>query len=181
MLASACDPVVLVVPSPHLDRVTGELDGGERIQVVAGGPTRQESVGKGLAAVEREQVVVHDAARPLATREMVAAVLNGLQGNDAAVTGIPVGDTVKRIDEGRVIETVAREKLWISQTPQAFTTGMLKEAHEWARGAGYVSSDDAELIEKRGGTVAVVQGSTSNLKITWPSDLAVAEAVSLAG
>jgi 2-C-methyl-D-erythritol 4-phosphate cytidylyltransferase len=157
---AASDDVVLVTP-------TGE--GG-----VKGGATRSESVRAGLAAVsgDVEIVVVHDAVRPLASTELFSAVIAAVRaGADGAIPGVPVVDTLKRTDGDRVLETVDRSQLVAVQTPQAFRAEVLRKAHAEAADA----TDDAALVEAVGGTVVVVPGEQSNIKITTPEDLRVAE------
>ena len=163
--------VVLVVP----DGASDDRHGADA--VVSGGATRADSVRCGLAAVPAgaDVVVVHDAARPLASADLfgavVAAVTEG--GADGAVPGVPVRDTIKIVDEsGRVTNTLDRATLVAVQTPQAFRAGVLRRAHrEGPTGA----TDDAMLVEAVGGTVRVVPGEPGNLKITDPGDLPVAE------
>jgi 2-C-methyl-D-erythritol 4-phosphate cytidylyltransferase len=143
---------------------------------VEGGATRSASVRAGLGGVPDDAgvIVVHDAARPLATAglfaEVVAAVLGGA---DAAVPGIALSDTVKRVDGSRVVETLDRAHLVAVQTPQAFRAGALRAAHADEREA----TDDAALVEAAGGMVVVVAGDPGNLKLTRPEDLAVARAL----
>jgi 2-C-methyl-D-erythritol 4-phosphate cytidylyltransferase len=141
--------------------------------VVAGGATRSASVRCGLDAVpdDCDIVVVHDGARPVAGRSLFEAVVAAVAGGaDAAVPGVPVADTIKRVDDGRVVETVARDDLVAVQTPQAFRLGALRAAHA----AGGEASDDAALVEAAGGRVVVVPGDPDNLKITTKADLALA-------
>jgi 2-C-methyl-D-erythritol 4-phosphate cytidylyltransferase len=140
---------------------------------VPGGPSRSESVRAGLAAVppEAEIIVVHDAARPLAPAALFQAVVDAVRaGADAAVPALPVVDTLKQVDGGRVVATVDRDGLVAVQTPQAFRAAALRAAHA----AGGVASDDAALVEAAGGSVVVVPGDPSNLKLTTPEDLAQA-------
>ncbi len=170
--AAACDGVVPVVPA---DRLDGEPAPG----AVSGGATRSESVRAGLAAVPHDAaiVVVHDAARPLAGADLFRRTVAAVRaGADAAVPGIPVTDTVKRVDDGRVTETVDRTSLVAVQTPQAFRADVLRRAHAGAPEA----TDDAGLVEALGGLVVVVKGDPRNLKLTSPDDLIVARAL-LAG
>jgi len=130
----------------------------------------------GLAAVpgEPDAILVHDAVRPLATPELAARVLAAVAGGaDGAVPSVPVVDTLKRVDGSRVTATVDRSELVAVQTPQAFRTEVLRRAHA----AGGDATDDAGLVEAAGGTVVVVEGERDNLKVTWPEDLAVAEAL----
>ncbi|MEA2972861.1 MAG: 2-C-methyl-D-erythritol 4-phosphate cytidylyltransferase [Actinomycetota bacterium] len=161
----ACDGVVVVVPA---DRVT---DG-----TVAGGPTRSASVRAGLAAVpaDAEIVVVHDAARPLAGADLFERTVAAVRGGaDAAIPGVPVTDTVKQVEDGRVVATVDRSRLVAVQTPQAFRAAVLRRAHAGDPDA----TDDASLVEALGGRVVVVDGDPRNLKLTSPDDLLVARAL----
>jgi 2-C-methyl-D-erythritol 4-phosphate cytidylyltransferase len=168
--SSACEGVVLVLPPPCV------WDGDPVSAVVGGGQTRSESVRAGLAAIPRSAtiVVVHDAARPFAPPSLFRAVIDAVRaGADAAVPGVPITDTVKRVDGDRVIDTVRRDELVVVQTPQAFRADALREAHASAADA----TDDAALVEAAGGRAVVVPGDPRNLKITRPEDLVVAEAI----
>ncbi len=164
--------VVLVVPRD------ADPDPHGADAVVPGGATRADSVRCGLAVVpaEADVVVVHDAARPLASAALfdavIAAVTDG--GADGAVPGVPPSDTIKAVDEsGRVTSTLDRAALVAVQTPQAFRAAVLRRAHAGAAPAGV--TDDAMLVEALGGTVLVVPGDPGNLKITDPDDLEAAE------
>ncbi|MCU1367044.1 MAG: ispD [Ilumatobacteraceae bacterium] len=163
---SASDGVVLVVPA---DDVVAE--GG-----VAGGATRSASVRNGLAAVPTDATIicVHDAARPFATAELYAAVIAAVEaGADCAIPGIVVTDTIKIVDgDGVVQATPERAALRAVQTPQAFRAEVLRSAHADAA----EGTDDAALVEAAGGRVVVIAGSDDNRKITYPADLAWAEA-----
>ena len=163
--------VVAVVPESFLGRpAIGK--GADR--VIAGGSTRASSVRRGLAAVPEnaDVVVVHDAARPLASRELFRAVVDAVvAGADGAIPGLGVADTVKRVRGGRVVETLDRNELVVVQTPQAFRAEALRRAHAGAPEA----TDDASLVEALGLNVVVVPGEYHNLKLTSPEDLATAE------
>jgi 2-C-methyl-D-erythritol 4-phosphate cytidylyltransferase len=166
-LARACDGVVLVLP-PGV-----EWDGDPVAAVVAGGDTRSHSVRAGLRAVppDADVVVVHDAARPLATRALIDAVVDAVHhGADAAIPGLPLTDTVKRVDGAHVAETLDRAHLVTVQTPQAFHADALRRAHS----AGGDATDDAAFVEASGGKVVVVPGEPRNIKITDPVDLLIA-------
>jgi 2-C-methyl-D-erythritol 4-phosphate cytidylyltransferase len=168
--ASACDEVVVVVPDGFA------WDGAPVSAAVVGGASRSSSVRAGLAAVAASAtiVVVHDAARPLASSALFDAVISAVvSGADAAVPALPVPDTVKRVDGDRVVETVARDALVAVQTPQAFRADALRAAH--ASGAN--ATDDAALIEAAGGRVVIVPGEPANLKVTTPADLVAAAAL----
>ena len=141
--------------------------------VVAGGPTRSASVRAALAAIPEsaDVVVVHDGARPLASPALFEAVVAAVRaGADAAVPGIPVADTVKRVVDGVVLTTLDRTDLVTVQTPQAFSAPALRRAHDDTASA----TDDAALVEAVGGRVVVVPGEADNAKLTTPADLSAA-------
>ena len=173
---AGCDPIVVVVPSEHLGAIAGEL-GEADVILTAGGESRQASVASGLDEVASSAVVIHDGARPLLTPADVERVLEPLDRHDGAITGMPMDETLKRAEEGRVIETVDRAGLWRVQTPQAFRTSVLRSAHESALRDGFEGTDDAALVERAGGSVVLVTGSRLNLKVTYPEDFALAEAL----
>lgn len=168
--AEVSDGVVLVVGPEHGRDESPSVD-----EVVVGGETRAESVRAGLAVVPEaaEVIVVHDSARPLASPDLFRTVIRALAaGVDGAVPGVAVADTLKRVEDGAVVSTLDREGLVAVQTPQAFAAAALRRAHA----SNGEATDDATLVEKMGGRVAVVEGEPRNLKITQPSDLVVAEA-----
>jgi 2-C-methyl-D-erythritol 4-phosphate cytidylyltransferase len=162
---SVADGVVLVVPVDHAGDEAPVADA-----VVAGGATRSASVRAGLAVVpvDAEVVVVHDAARPFARPALFEAVVAAVRdGADGAVPGVALADTVKRVVDGRVVETLDRDGLVAVQTPQAFAASALRAAHA----AGGEATDDAALVEAAGGRVVVVDGEAANTKITRRADL----------
>jgi 2-C-methyl-D-erythritol 4-phosphate cytidylyltransferase len=162
---SVAEGVVLVVPPARANQPELAAD-----RVVAGGPTRSASVRAGLAEVPATAriVVVHDAARPLASPALFRAVVDAVAaGADGAVPGVVVSDTVKEVRDGRVVATLDRTGLVAVQTPQAFAADSLRRAH----GRGADATDDAALVEALGGRVLVVPGEPANLKLTEPSDL----------
>lgn len=153
--------------------VVGDLAGA-----VSGGDRRRDSVAAGLAAIDDDAgfVLIHDAARPLVTAKLVRSVIERLLVGDVAgvVPVVPVRDTLKRVAGDYVIETVDRSDLVAVQTPQGFDLAALRSAHAVADGD---ATDDASMVESTGGTIAVVDGDPANLKVTYPEDLAVAEAL----
>lgn len=144
---------------------------------VAGGAERQDSVRAGLAVLpdDCELVAVHDAARPLVRGEDAARVIEVAAREGAAILAAPVQDTVKRVVAGRIAETPPRAECWAAQTPQVFRVDWLREAHAKALAEGIRGTDDAELVERLGIDVHVVEGASDNLKLTHPRDLALAE------
>ncbi|MDQ3957757.1 MAG: 2-C-methyl-D-erythritol 4-phosphate cytidylyltransferase, partial [Actinomycetota bacterium] len=117
------------------------------------------------------------AARPFATPAMVHDVLDALEEAHAAAVAVPVSDTLKEARDGKVIRTVERSSLWVVQTPQAFRTDALKTVHDKARVDGFVATDDAQLVERYGGVVRIVEGARDNIKLTYAEDWRVAEAM----
>jgi 2-C-methyl-D-erythritol 4-phosphate cytidylyltransferase len=152
---------------------------GGLVRAVSGGAVRSESVRLALAAAgPGDPVLVHDAARPLLTGELVAATIAALEQDltvDAAIAAVPVTDTVKRVEGGVVSETLDRRALWAVQTPQVFRREALERALDVSREVLAQATDDAWLVERAGGRVAVVRGSEENLKVTGALDLRVAE------
>jgi 2-C-methyl-D-erythritol 4-phosphate cytidylyltransferase len=152
------------------------------VSAVEGGSVRSESVRLALAAAgggrARDLVLVHDAARPLLTTELAQATIHALEADetiDGAIAAVPMTDTVKRVRDGVVSETLERSELWAVQTPQVFRRAALERALDVPREVLAQATDDAWLIERAGGRVGVVQSSSENLKVTTPLDLAVAE------
>ncbi len=145
---------------------------------VDGGRTRAESVARALAHVETDLVVIHDAARPLVTPELIDAVLDRLASTpdaDGVVAACPVTDTIKRVEGRTVLATEDRSTLWAAQTPQAFRTAALREAIETAGAEAATATDEAALIELAGGVVAVEPAPAANFKVTTAGDLRLAE------
>lgn len=183
--ASPCvDAIILAVPEADREFCLREIVapyGFKKVtKVVAGGAQRQDSVRHGLAAVdeEAEVVLVHDAVRPFVTLDMVQRVVEAAAKHGAAVVAIPMRDTVKQVGaDGLIEKTVERGQLWLAQTPQAFRLARFQEAHRKADIDGFHGTDDVQLVERLGYSVAVVEGSGENIKITRPEDLAIGEAI----
>lgn len=149
------------------------------VQLVDGGEERCDSVANALAALKEDvdHVAVHDAVRPCVTKKLIDAVFAAATQHGAAVPVIPVSDTVKRVGDGGVVaETVSREGLVLSQTPQAFRRDVIVRAYE-ERPEGFVPTDDASLVERLGVPVYTVEGSSLNIKITRREDLDLARAI----
>ena len=176
----AVDRIVLVVPAEWEEPATllaDELAAGKVVAAVPGGETRALSVAAGLDVVadDAEAILVHDAARPFATAELIDRLLEALATHAGAVPAVAVTDTVKRVEGGRVAETLDRSELRAVQTPQAFRAEALRRAYAAPAGALRDATDCASLVEAAGLEVAVVPGEGGNMKITSPEDLARAE------
>ena len=175
----AVQRLVVVAPRDRVQATREELDRydlGAPVGVVAGGATRQASVGQGLAAVpdRTDVVLVHDAVRPFVAHAHVEAVLHAAEAEGAAALAVPVADTLRRGEESRFGETVDRTGLWRMQTPQAARLDLLREAH--VRFRDVPGTDEVELLQRAGVSVAIVEGDPANLKLTRPADWAFAEA-----
>jgi 2-C-methyl-D-erythritol 4-phosphate cytidylyltransferase len=170
VLRSVCDRVVIAAPPPY----------DQQRDFVRGGESRSASVKNALiAAPEATVAVVHDAARPLVTVDLVERCLAALEpGIDGAIAAVPMTDTVKEAaDDRRVVRTLDRSSLWSIQTPQVFRADALRNALERDAAALAAATDDASLVEEMGGTVTVVESFPENLKITRKADLQIVEAL----
>ncbi len=176
----------LMLTVSEIDRIVVALPPGVLAPVgtsgVEGGAVRSESVARALQASgpgdPDDMVVVHDAARPLASAELVRVALDTLACTDdldAAIAAAPVIDTIKRVNDDVVVETLDRSALWAVQTPQVFRRGALQRALDVPGEILAQATDDAWLVERLGGRVAIVPSGSENLKITTPLDLALAE------
>jgi 2-C-methyl-D-erythritol 4-phosphate cytidylyltransferase len=183
----ACEAVGGVVVSVPVGYEHG-LDGRERVVTVDGGRTRAGSVANALAQVTTEYVAIHDAARPLLTAALLDDLLSALAADpeaDAIIAAAPVTDTVKRVSgrfwpsesqkSPRVEETLDRSELWGAQTPQVFRTDALRAALEVDPAVRDAATDEAMLVEAAGGKVLVHDPGVTNVKVTTPTDLRVAE------
>ena len=176
LLSAGAGEVVVVVARDRLAHAAEALAGLAGWTAVAGGKTRAASVQAGLAALTcgaDEPVLIHDAARPFVTRAHVDRLLAALAQADGAVPALPVADTLKRGD-GVIDGTVSRDGLWQAQTPQAFRLGRLTAAYQ-AWPTGEEPTDDAGVVERAGGRVAMVAGDPMLMKLTYPEDFQMAE------
>jgi 2-C-methyl-D-erythritol 4-phosphate cytidylyltransferase len=176
--------IFLVAPEDDFDfcrkTILAPLKSAPSIQLVTGGARRQESVYNGLLQVEPDCdiVVIHDGVRPLVRSDQLGACIDGARKYGACILGIPAYDTLKQVDQSdNIVKTVAREAIWLAQTPQAFRYDLIRKAHDRARFEGYLGTDDASLIERAGGAVKILQGSRNNIKITNTEDIRIAQAI----
>ena len=178
LLSAGAEEVVVVVAADGVERAAGALAGLSGWRAVVGGAERADSVRAGLAALSGaadRSVLVHDAARPFLSAEVVRRLLDALPGADGAIAALPLSDTVKK-GADRIDSTVDRTGLWRAQTPQAFRADRLKAAYAaWL--AGSPPTDDAAVVEQDGGVVRLVEGDPRLMKLTYPEDFAMAEAL----
>jgi len=178
--AASIDEILIAVrpeDRESLESMVAEESFATRVRFADGGRSRQESVENALAlvAADVDLVAVHDAVRPLITVELIDQAVEQASRDGAVILGIPAVDTVKRVDQKVVHATLPREMIMLAQTPQVFKAELLRRAYEQARTDGFAGTDEASLIEHLGEDVHVMLGSTRNLKITRPQDLALAE------
>ncbi len=185
----AISHVVLVVAESDIDFCRDLLDSdasvkGRAYNLQTGGSTRQQSVRCGLAKLAQvtDMVMIHDGARPFVSPALVDRCIKAAMLHGAAVVGLPVRDTIKRVGaDGYVQGTPERAGLWEIQTPQIFRRDLIVAAHDWAARQGIEATDDAMLVESMGKPVFAVEGERNNFKITVPEDLQMAEAMIRAG
>lgn len=178
---------VVVAPRTDLERYedlvrTAPLDPLETV-VRPGGSRRQDSVRAGLDALDPdcEFVLVHDGARPFPAPDLIDRCARESCRNRSVTAAVPVRYTIKTVARGRVEQTLLRSELWEIQTPQAFPVGLLRDAYARAAAEGVTATDDAMLVERLGAPVRVVEGSATNLKVTYPEDLLFAEVLAARG
>ena len=178
LIQSGADEVIVVVAPDSLERAAGALEGLRGWRAVAGGAERADSVVAGLEALTGaadRPVLVHDAARPLLSADVIQRLLTALGDVDGAIVALPLSDTVKKGTE-LIDSTVDRTGLWRAQTPQAFRADRLRSAYA-AWPAGSPPTDEAGVIEQDGGRVRLIQGDPRLMKLTYPEDFAMAEAL----
>ncbi|QIR39631.1 2-C-methyl-D-erythritol 4-phosphate cytidylyltransferase [Tolypothrix sp. PCC 7910] len=161
-----------------LKAILADLKLNKPVELIPGGATRQESVYNGLQALPEaaEQVLIHDGARCLATPDLLNACAEAIRHCPGLIAAIPVKDTIKVVDENGIIQsTPDRSQLWAAQTPQGFDVNLLRQCHAEGVRQGWEVTDDAALFEKCGIEVQIVEGEETNLKVTTPQDLAIAE------
>jgi 2-C-methyl-D-erythritol 4-phosphate cytidylyltransferase len=174
--SSFFEVAVLVLPEGWKEKVETQvrsLSYRDRLILEIGGPRRQDSVYQGLNRLGKdiEMVLVHDAARPFTSSELISSVIEQTRQHEACVPVVPVRDTLKQVSDGRIVRTLDREGLSLVQTPQGFEIKLLKRAFQQAIQDGFYGTDEATLVERLGSTVHVVAGESSNLKVTCKEDL----------
>ena len=177
----ACREIILAINPQDEKEIKGLLNKYQITKVndlVAGGEERQHSIHNGLKTVQADGIIlVHDAARPFIRKDHIHRLTEKAEETSAAIIGVPAKDTMKKVANGVVMETVERSSLWVVQTPQAFRISLLKEAYQKAEGDQFVGTDDASLVERLDAEVSIVEGDYDNIKLTTPEDLYFAEAI----
>jgi 2-C-methyl-D-erythritol 4-phosphate cytidylyltransferase len=172
------DDIYLILPGEDLEKAKNEILERYRFskvsRVLAGGKYRQDSVKNGIDAVgaDHDIILIHDGVRPFVSQALVESAIREAAETGAVTSGVPVKDTVKTVDVfGHVGETLKRDQIWLTQTPQAFQSLLIKDAYKCAYKDNYYANDDAALVERIGVKVKMILGSYDNIKITTKMDI----------
>lgn len=169
--------IFMVVPEDFIESARSialELTpGGPPINIVAGGAERQDSVYNGIKCLPPEcgWVMIHDGVRPFASAELISSIHDGAKKTGASIAAVCATDTVKRVRDGAVRETLVRDEIWLVQTPQVFRKDIILAAYQEAIRLGWSGTDDASFVERIGVPVTIVPGEKTNIKVTTPDDL----------
>ena len=174
--------IIVVAPKNDVQQLSRELKSMisvKSVMVVAGGNTRQKSVFNGLKAASdsSELICVHDAVRPFVTKELIEKAVNACSEHDGVIVAQSSTDTIKKVMDDQIMETLPRETIWRAQTPQVFSKSALQEALKMAEDENIQGTDEASLLERIGYQVGFVEGSSLNIKITTEEDWVFAEAI----
>lgn len=175
--------IIVVAPAQSIsycwEKIVRPFDYKKVSQIIKGGQHRQDSVRKGLDAIEKscDLVMIHDGARPFVTVDIIERAIDATEIHRATVAAVPAQDTIKAVKEGVVSRTFSRDELWQVQTPQTFSYELISRAHREAMKDGYLGTDDASLVERLGHPIKVLMGSYRNLKVTTREDLHIAKAM----
>lgn len=178
---SLCQSIILVANRNEIQRIA-QLTNNYKIKkiekIVPGGIERQQSVYEGLKVIEEDPVVlIHDGARPFISTSTIHKLVSAVGERGSAIVATPVKDTIKQVENGQAIKTIARQHLWAAQTPQAFRHSEIMAGHRLAEGTGFEATDDASIMENAGKTVHIIEGDYLNIKITTQEDIVFAEAI----
>jgi len=175
--------IILVVPEENVveieKRISSESLKKKQVKIIAGGNYRQESVNKGLKAVSEQcdTICIHDGARPFVTPDLINSTIDACQKFDGAIAAVKATDTIKYSKDEFVEKTIDRDKIWLVQTPQTFRKNKLKHALNWAMKNQLKFTDESSILEKTGCSIAIVEGSRKNFKITEQEDWLYAETI----
>ena len=175
--------IVIVTENEIIENVNSIVSdvspGLQNISVVSGGSVRQNSVWNGLCAIPDnvDVIVIHDAVRPFITSKLITDCIDSAFEHGAVTIMRPLKDTVKVVSNGLIVNTPDRSSIWITQTPQAFRAGLIREAHTHARDEGFTGTDDCILVERLGHPVHLIEGEDLNIKITTKVDMEIARTI----
>lgn len=170
---SNIDEIIICANIAIIDDLKKILNDCKKVRIIEGGASRQESVFNGIKACECDYVLIHDAARPMITTDLINTAIDEVVFKNALTVATKTIDTIKEVVDGKIVKTIDRSKLYNTQTPQAFRYNLIKEAHEKLSGQNF--TDDAGMLEALGQTVYILNGSYKNIKITTQNDIDIAK------
>lgn len=170
---SNIDEIIICANIAIIDDLKKILNDCKKVRIIEGGASRQESVFNGIKACECDYVLIHDAARPMITTDLINTAIDEVVFKNALTVATKTIDTIKEVVDGKIVKTIDRSKLYNTQTPQAFRYDLIKDAHEKLSGQNF--TDDAGMLEALGQTVYILNGSYKNIKITTQNDIDIAK------
>lgn len=170
---SNVDEIIICANVSIIEELQEILKDCRKVKIIEGGETRQASVLNGLKASECDYVLIHDAARPMITTDLVNQTIEMVKDKNALTVATKTIDTIKEVEDGKITRTIDRAKLYNTQTPQAFKYELIKDAHTKLYGKNF--TDDAGMLEELGETVYILNGSYKNIKITTQNDIDIAK------
>lgn len=170
---SNIDEIIICANIAIIDDLKKILNDCKKVRIIEGGASRQESVFNGIKTCECDYVLIHDAARPMITTDLINTAIDEVVFKNALTVATKTIDTIKEVVDGKIVKTIDRSKLYNTQTPQAFRYDLIREAHEKLSGQNF--TDDAGMLEALGQTVYILNGSYKNIKITTQNDIDIAK------
>ena len=170
---SDVDEIIICANINIIEELKGIFKNSQKVKIIEGGATRQESVFNGLKASECDYVLIHDGARPMISTDLINSAIEEVKTKKALTVATKTIDTIKEVIDGKIVKTIDRAKLYNTQTPQAFEYNLIKDAHMKLYGKNY--TDDAGMLEELGQTVYILNGSYKNIKITTQNDIDIAK------
>lgn len=170
---SNIDEIIICANISIIEDLQRILSDCKKVRIIEGGASRQESVFNGIKACECDYVLIHDAARPMITTDLINTAIDEVVFKNALTVATKTIDTIKEVVDGKIVKTIDRSKLYNTQTPQAFKYNLIKDAHEKLSGQNF--TDDAGMLEALGETVYILNGSYKNIKITTQNDIDIAK------
>ena len=170
---SEVDEIIICSNINIIDELKEIFKNSQKVKIIEGGATRQESVFNGLKASECDYVLIHDGARPMISTDLINSAIEEVKTKKALTVATKTIDTIKEVIDGKIVKTIDRAKLYNTQTPQAFEYNLIKDAHMKLYGKNY--TDDAGMLEELGQTVYILNGSYKNIKITTQNDIYISK------
>ena len=170
---SDVDEIIICANINIIEELKEIFKNSQKVKIIEGGATRQESVFNGLKASECDYVLIHDGARPMISTDLINSAIEEVKTKKALTVATKTIDTIKEVIDGKIVKTIDRAKLYNTQTPQAFEYNLIKDAHMKLYGKNY--TDDAGMLEELGQTVYIINGSYKNIKITTQNDIDIAK------